>query len=149
MKAIKTFSGVLPVLSALPCVVYAHAQGAAAVQEKLESEYKITKPNVEKSDIVTAGSVVVLHKDNLMTIAATTTPNPCMNTYRDGKVSAAMACRIGHTVVKLPGRSHIPHADKAPATRTFVEGETFWVTKIEVRDTTKSLALFSTSSPTP
>jgi hypothetical protein len=108
------------------------------IQQKLESEYQITKTNDAKTDIVTAGSIVVLHKDKLLMVAATSAANPCMNTYRDGQVFPNKACKFGSQIVRIPGLgSHIPHADNAPATRNFVAGEKFWVTKIDVKDSGK------------
>ena len=109
-----------------------------AIQKKLESEYALTKTTDDQSDIVTAGAVLVLQKDKLLMVAATTTGNPCPNTYRDGKFSQSGVCRTGATLKKIPMfGSKIPGADKAPATRTYVTGEKFWVTKIDVNDTGK------------
>src|SRR5580658_11018937 len=113
MKTIKTLSGALAVLTALPWAAYAHPQGASGIQEKLESEYKLTKTNDDKTDIVTAGSVVVLHKDNLMMVGATTIVNPCMNTYRDGKVHPG-ACKVGSVIQKPPFGIHFPHRTEYP-----------------------------------
>jgi len=119
---------------------YAQDQGAAAIQKKLEGEYQLTKTTADKSDIVTAGSVIVLHKDNVLMLVATST-NPCRNTYKDGKVTQSAACRTNEKVKKfsrftsmIPGASSVPDS---PASRTFVAGEKFWVTKIEVRDSGK------------
>ncbi len=116
---------------------YAQAQGAGAIQKKLEGEYQLTKTTADKSDIVTAGSVVVLHKDNVLMLVATST-NPCRNTYKDGKVTQSAACRTNEKVKKfsrftsmIPGASSVPDS---PASRTFVAGEKFWVTKIEVKE---------------
>ena len=121
-------------------VAYAQDQGAAAIQKKLEGEYQLTKTTADKSDIVTAGSVIVLHKDNVLMLVATST-NPCRNTYKDGKVTQSAACRTNEKVKKfsrftsmIPGASSVPDS---PASRTFVAGEKFWVTKIEVRDSGK------------
>jgi hypothetical protein len=154
MKTIKTLV-VLTVLAALPWVVTADQKRPVTLRRKLESEYKLTKTTDDKSDIVTAGSVVVLHKDNVVMVAATTTGNLCTNTYRDGKVSPNKACHIGKvggSLVKLPGiGGRIPHADKAPTTRTFVSGERFWVTRIDVRDAGEELGvtfdLFTDATP--
>jgi len=123
----------------LQCVGAAHAdeQGVAAIQKKLEGEYQLTKTTADKSDIVTAGSVVVLQKDNVLMLVASST-NPCRNTYKDGKVTQSAACRTNEKVKKfsrftsmIPGASSVPDS---PASRTFVAGEKFWVTKIEVRE---------------
>jgi hypothetical protein len=138
MKTIMTSKAVLTVLVALPWLVQAEESGTAAIQKKLESEYKVTKTTDDKSDIVTAGSVLVLHKDKILMVAATSAANPCMNIYRDGKISPTKACGVGDRIRRLPGiGSRVPGADKAPATRNFVSGEKFWVTKIDVRATGK------------
>src|SRR5258706_2905710 len=65
----------------------------AAIQKKLESEYKLTKPTDDKSDIVTAGSVVVLQKDKVTMVPVSTAANPCPNNYKDGKLSQNAGCR--------------------------------------------------------
>jgi hypothetical protein len=136
MKTLKIFTGVLAIIAALPPTV--RAQDSAAIQKKLESEYQLTKTTDDKSDIVTAGSILVLHKDKVLMVAATSTANPCLNTYRDGKIAPAGACKVGDRIRRLPGfGSHVPGADKAPASRNFVSGEKFWVTKIDVRTTGK------------
>lgn len=117
---------------------YAQDQGPAAIQKKLEAEYQLTKTTDDRSDIVTAGSVLVLHKDKVLMVAATSSANPCLNTYRDGKIAPNGACKMGDKLRRIPGfGSHVPGADSAPATRNFVSGEKFWVTKIEVKDTGK------------
>src|SRR5208283_2256639 len=124
------------------CMGAAHAQdqGAAAIQKKLEAVYQLTKTTADKTDIVTAGSVVVLQKDNVLMLASTSS-NPCKNTYKDGKVTQSGPCRTNEKLKKvsrwtsmLPGAGSVPDS---PASRTFVTGEKFWVTKIEVRDSGK------------
>jgi len=136
MKMIGIRNGALAVLVALPSAVYAQDQGAA-IQKKLESEYQLTKTTDDKSDIVTAGSVLVLHKDKVLMVAATSAANPCMNTYRDGKIAPSGACKVGDKIRRIPGLGSRINADSAPATRNFVSGEKFWVTKIAVKDTGK------------
>ena len=130
----------------LPVAVY--AEDTAAIQKELESKYKLTKTTDDKSDIVTAGDVLVLHKDKVLMVAATSAANPCMNTYKDGKITAAGGCKVGDKLRKLPGfGSHVPGADKAPATRNFVSGEKFWLTKIDVRANGVVLDFFTDSTP--
>jgi len=137
-----TRAAVYPVVLLLVCVgaVSAQDQGAAAIQKKLEGQYQLTKTTADKSDIVTSGSVVVLQKDNVLMLEATST-NPCRNTYREGKVTQNAACRTNEKLKKFSRwTSHIPGAGSvpdSPTSRTFVAGEKFWVTKIEVKDTGK------------
>jgi len=135
MRTIVKLNGALAVLVALSSVASADDQSPkAAIQKKLESEYQLTKTTDDKSDIVTAGSVLVLHKDKVLMVAATSTANPCMNTYKDGKIIPAKACGVGEKLRRLPGFGHVPGGSSAPASRNFVSGEKFWVTKIDVRE---------------
>jgi len=133
MKTMAMSFGLLAVLVGMPVAVPAE-DNKAAIQKKLESEYKITKVNDDKSDIVTAGSVIVLHKDKVLMVAASSSVNPCMNTYKDGKIAPAKACVAGEKIKHIPFGSHIPGASMAPATRYYVSDEKFWLTKIDVRD---------------
>ncbi|HUE02219.1 MAG TPA: hypothetical protein VMR62_21800 [Bryobacteraceae bacterium] len=127
MKTIRICSGVLAVLAAmLPSAAYAQA---GAIQAKLQSEYQLTKTTDDQSEIVTAGSVLILHKDKVMMSAG----NPCMNVFRDGQITPTGMCKAGNKLKRF----HITLDEDAPATRNFVSGEKFWLTRIEVRDTGK------------
>ena len=111
----------------------------AGLQQKLEAEYTLTKATADRSDIVTAGAVLVLQKDNLLMYTATTT-SPPTSTYKDGKISQGLfgmaTCKWCR---KIPGTSSAPNVD----TRTFVTGEKFWVTKIDVHEDGVVFELFS------
>jgi hypothetical protein len=72
----------------------ASAADSAAIQKRLESEYALTKTTDDKTDIVTAGAVLVLQKDKLMLLATSAAANPCTNTYKDGKLSPNRAWRL-------------------------------------------------------
>src|ERR1700722_16908 len=151
MRTIAISNGVLAVLIAIittPSARSADDQSSkAAIQKKLETEYQLTKTTDDKSDIVTAGSVLVLHKDKVLMVAVTSTANPCMNTYRDGKISPTKACGAGEKLRHLPGFSHVPGGSSAPATRNYVSGEKFWVTKIDVRDNGIVFDFFTDATP--
>ena len=107
----------------------------------------LTKITDDKSDIVTAGSVLVLQKDKVLMVAATSTANPCMNTYKDGKISPTKACGVGEKLRRLPGFGHVPGGGSAPATRNFVSGEKFWLTKIDVKADKVVLDFFTDATP--
>ncbi len=117
------------------CSTFANAQ----LEQKLEAQYTLTKTTADRSDIVTAGSVLVLLKDDLMMDTATSTA-PMANTYKNGKITHGMGdfltCKW---CKKFPGASSSPNVD----TRTFVAGEKFWVTKIEMHDDGVMFYLFS------
>ena len=109
----------------------ASAQDPAAIQKKLVAEFALTQPTADLSDIVTAGSILVLQKSNLM-MAPVTGTNFYQNTYKDGRISQNAAGKVTSALgrfSRLPGAS----APSAPATRTYVTGEKMWVTKIDVK----------------
>ena len=108
--------------------------GSAAIQRELTEHYPLTKATADKTDIVTAGAVLVLEKDNLLMFAVNTTV-PAVNTYKNGKISrggfdAAMKCNFCLKPGVSSAPAQVPDVDK----RTFVSGEKFWVTDIEVHD---------------
>jgi hypothetical protein len=100
------------------------------LQQKLEGKYAITKPTDDKTDIVTAGAILILQKDKLI-MYPTTTQIPPQNTYKDGKLSSG-AFGVHDKVQKFG--SLIGHSVPQQAqtqTRYFVTGEKFWVTHID------------------
>lgn len=98
------------------------------LQKQLETKYAITKTTDDKTDIVTAGSVLILQKDKLL-MYATTTQAPPQNTYSGGKLSSG-AFGVHE---KMQGfGTMIGHAPpKTITTRYYVTGEKFWVTRID------------------
>src|ERR1700732_5609992 len=59
---------------------------AQGLQQKLEATYAITKPTDDKSDIVTAGAVLILQKDRIIMYSTANQVLP-QNTYKAGKLS--------------------------------------------------------------
>jgi hypothetical protein len=120
----------------------ASAQNKAAIEKKLVAEYSLTQATADQTDIVTAGSILVLKKGNII-MAPVAGTNYFQNTYKDGKISQNAAGKI---VKGLDRFSHLPGASapaQAPATRTFVPGEKVWVTKIECKDDGLVFQLFT------
>jgi hypothetical protein len=117
----------------LPCmsVISQTAGTPASIQQKLESDFAVSKAAADNSDIVTPGAVLVLKKDGLL-MSATTTGSASSNTYKDGKISQGI-----WKIAKMPGFGGLVGHSGTGATvttRTFVAGEKFWVTKITVHD---------------
>jgi hypothetical protein len=139
MTKICKYTTLLGLLVWVSSTAVADDQGTkASIEKKLTSEYALTKTTDDKSDIVTAGAVLVLQKDKVFMVPTDATGNPCQNTYKDGKLNQSGACKVNDTFRKIPGFGHvIPGQDKAIASRAFVTGEKFWLTKIEVRDAGK------------
>jgi hypothetical protein len=112
----------------------------ASIEQKLDSQYTLTKAAADRSDVVTAGSVLVLKKDGLL-MSATTSGSAAQNTYKDGKISQGI-----WKMAKMPGFGGLMSHSGTGATvttRTFVAGEKFWVTKITVHEDGVILELFS------
>lgn len=132
LRAIVASSIVAAVLASCPG---ANAQDAVSIQQKLIAQYPLTKATADRTDIVTAGVVVVLEKDNLLMYTTTTTVEP-QNTYKNGKISQG----VFNAAKKCPFCAFVPGVSSAAAAvpnvdqRTFVSGEKFWVTGIEAHD---------------
>ncbi len=111
---------------------------AELIQQQLLSQIKLTKATADRSDIVTAGDVVVLQKDGLM-MCGSTSPYAYSNTYSNGVLAASQKNRVkdavksfgfGHIPVFGSGTSASDAANNGCPSRKFVAGEKFWITGI-------------------
>lgn len=136
MRTIKIFISLIALLIATSFLGNAQDAAKNVILQSLESQYALTKPTADNTDIVTAGAVVVLQRDNLVMVA-TSSSNLYQNTYKDGKISQ-------NVLGKLAGLgSHFPGRSKSGETRTFVTGEKMWVTNIDVKDNAVVFDLFT------
>jgi len=110
----------------------------AVLEQKLEAQYTPTKTTADRSDIVTAGAVLVLQKDGLLMDTVTSTA-PISNTYKNGKISHGLGDFVTCAWCRKINPATPPNVDS----RTFVSGEKFWVTKIEMHDDGVIFWLFS------
>lgn len=107
------------------------------IQEQLVSQIKLTKAAADHSDIVTAGDVVVLHKDGLM-MCSSTSSYAFSNTYSNGVLAANVNNRAKDAAKsflrgRLPfggGGSAADAANNGCPQRKFVAGEKFWITGV-------------------
>jgi hypothetical protein len=76
---------------------------------------------------VTAGSVIVLHKDGLV-MCSVDTRVPPTNTYKNGKVGMGFGSTLAWGMALGTNTEQVPQ-------RKFVAGEKFWVSGITVSDT--------------
>jgi hypothetical protein len=108
------------------------------LQQKLTAEITLTKVTPDRSDIVTPGSVVVLHKDNLA-MNATSSALPALNTYNDkrGKISQGFG---GFMTDVLSGTMA---GGQAPLQRKAMNGEKLSVVNIVVNAHYIALVLYS------
>ncbi len=112
----------------------------AEIQNRLTSQFALTKITADKSDIATAGAVLVLHQSGLL-MYSVSNPIPPQSTYKKGKITRNAFGKnfwrdFGNTMV-TPGSS----VDIVQ--RNFVDGEKFWVTKVEVKDDGVIFGLYS------
>lgn len=107
------------------------AQAAGDIQKKLTDQYTLSKITADRSDLVTAGAVLVLQKDGLV-MYSTDTAIPPLNIYKEGRLqtsSGNLMRGLGSMMLRSQGAaptSTIPQ-------RKFVSGEKFWVTAINIQ----------------
>ena len=118
----------------------AGAQGS--LQSQLEAKYQLTKPTDDKSDIVTAGAVLILQKDKIIMYSTANQVMP-QNIYKNGKLSEG-AFGVHDSVQKFGSFIGHPAPSQAQTqSRHFVTGEKFWVTGIAVQGDGVVFTLFS------
>ena len=134
--------GALLALVATSCIEM-NAQGAdpaTVIQSKLISQIKVTKTAADHSDIVTAGDIVLLHKDGLM-MCSSASPYAYSSTYSNGALAANLNNRTKDAAKsflkgRLPfggGGSATDAANNGCASRKFVAGEKFWISGISLQ----------------
>jgi hypothetical protein len=107
------------------------AQGdPAAIQQQLYKQFRLTTTTADRSDIVTAGDVAVIHKPGLV-MYAVASPMPPSNTYKNGRIGqgwSGFGKDLAITMVTPGGgtSANYPH-------RQFVPEEKCWVTGIQVQ----------------
>lgn len=118
------------------------------IKEKLVSQIKLTKVNGGHDDIVTAGDVVLLHKDGL--IMCSTAGAGYSNIYSNGMFSpdtkkAAVNILKKGFMNKLTGNGGFTDAASGNGCtqRKFVSGEKFWITDIENKSDGIVVSIFS------
>jgi hypothetical protein len=140
MTRLRTFLRSAGIVAALGCAVHlAWAQADdAALQKTLKDRFVLTTTTADRSDIVTAGSVLTLRQSGLqMCGVAALAPMP--NTYRNGKISVTFGDRMLWGVAA--GRNST-NLNEIPQ-RTFTAGEKFWITDIAPQKDAVFLMLYS------
>lgn len=102
----------------------------AAIQQRLNSQINVTRITADRSDIVTPGDVVVIHRPGLV-MYAVFSPMPPSNSYKNGKIGQGWGgfgkdLAIGMATPGAGTAADYPH-------RMFVPEEKCWVTGIQVQ----------------
>src|ERR1017187_7936856 len=117
------------------------AQGdLTAIQQQLYKQFKLTTTTADRSDIVTAGDVVQLHRPGLV-MYSFVSPMPPSNSYKNGRIVQGMGgfgkdLMIGMLTPGAGTAADYPH-------RTFVAEEKCWVTGIQVQKDGILIQLYS------
>jgi hypothetical protein len=99
----------------------------ALLQQKLNSQFQLVKTTADGSDIVKAGSVLVLQKDGLL-MCNLDTRIPPTSSYKGGKISFGFGAALAWEMeLGTTNSNDVPQ-------RKFVAGEKFWVKNIDVQD---------------
>jgi hypothetical protein len=107
------------------------AQGdPAAIQQQLYMQFKLTTTTADRSDIVTGGDVVVIHKPGLL-MYAVASPMPPSNTYKNGRIGQGWGGFGKDLAITMAAPGGATSADYPH--RTFVPEEECWVTGIQVQ----------------
>ena len=145
--------------AAIFCIgMHAQSGDPGAIQQKLVSQINMTKATADRSDIVTAGDVLVLQKDGL-TMCSSDSSYAFGNTYSNGAIvtnynnrakDAAKSYGKAFGLSKLGlggGASVSDSANNGCTSRKFVTGEKFWVTGITVQKDGIMISTFSDPFP--
>jgi len=128
MRRIEISGAVIAVV--LAAALPAWPDDLAAIKQALEAKYALTTTTADKSDIVTAGAVLVLKKSGLTTVEVSS-KNLYQNIYQNGRISQKNSIIKAKRVWdKLPGATPIGGG----AERDFVSGEKLWVTGIDIKE---------------
>jgi hypothetical protein len=123
------------------CSAAQTSDAAAAIQTKLSSQIKFTTTAADRSDIVTAGDVVQLHKPGLL-MYAVASPLPPSNTFKNGKIGQGMGGFGKDLMIGMLTPGGGTPANTYPQ-RQFVPEEKCWVTGIQVQKDGVLLHLYS------
>jgi hypothetical protein len=112
----------------------------SAIQRKLDTVYTATKITADRTDIVTAGSVVILHKEG-MVMYAVASPLPPSNSYKNGRIVhgiGGFGRELAISVMTPDGATSASYPQ-----RKFVPEEKCWMTGIAVQKDGIVLHLYS------
>jgi hypothetical protein len=119
-------------IAALLLPTFAQAQGAgglADIQRQLVSLYPTAKATADGMDLVTAGAVLVLQKDNLQ-MCKVDQPMPSANFYKNGVITQGGLGGLFKAMNALNRLGNAGGGAPPADNREFVAGEKFFVTRI-------------------
>ena len=113
----------------------------AAIQAKLSSQFKVTTTAADRSDIVTAGDIVQIHKPGLL-MYAVASPLPPSNSYKNGRIGQGWGGFGKDLAIGMLTPGGGTPASNYPQ-RQFVPDEKCWVTGYQVQKDGMLFQLYS------
>src|SRR5271154_4912050 len=121
--------GVVAFASSTSLTMAAQAGDPGVIQQRLNAQIKLTRTTADRTDIVTAGDIVVIHKPGLVMFDVSSSLPPT-NVYKDGKIGMGFGTQMMMT-------------DRNQVQRRFVPDEKCWVTRIAVLNDSVLIDLYS------
>jgi hypothetical protein len=107
----------------------AQAGDPGLIQQKLEAQFKLTRTTADRTDVVTAGDIVQIHRPGIVMFAVDS-PLPPTNVYKAGRIGQGFGTQMQLT-------------NQAIVRRRFVQDEKCWVTRIAVQNDGVEIDLYS------
>lgn len=129
-------------LITLTCSALINAQAGdpEAIQQKLNTMFTPTTTTEDRTDIVTAGSVVIIHKEGML-MYSVASPLPPLNTYKNGKIIQGIS-GFGRNIA-ITFRTPDGNTSASYPQRRFVLDEKCWLTGISVEKDSIAIELYS------
>ena len=120
----------LAAISLMPVLSMAAQGDPAALQQRLNAQFRLTTATADRTDIITAGDVVAIHRPGLV-MYAVAAPMPPSNTYKNGSIGQGWGGFGKDLLITMRAPEDTTAADYPH--RTFVPEEKCWVTVIQVQ----------------
>jgi hypothetical protein len=116
------------------CSMQAMAQGAnlGDIQKRLSEMFTLARTTADHTDLVAAGSVLVLHKDGLL-MYSTPTAYPALSVYKNGLVQQSSGSNFMRGLGSMMLRPSGEDSSAPIPQRKFVAGEKFFISAINVQ----------------
>ena len=132
--------GLAVVTSISGLALAAQTADPAVIQARLTSQFKLTTTAADRSEIVTPGAVVEMHRQGMM-IYSVAAPLPPSNTYKNGKIGqgwGGFGKDLAITMLAPGGAT----SDSYPKAQ-FAIGDKCWVTGLKVQKDSVVFQLYS------
>jgi hypothetical protein len=101
----------------------------AEIQKRLSGAFKRTTLTADRSDVAKAGTVLTLHKDNLLMCSMDAHASPT-NTYKNGAISMGLGATMSWSMALSSVGQQVANTPQ----RKFVGGEKIWLADFQVKE---------------